>query len=133
MLVTLTVGIKLNVKADVVYTLCPNDYNASIRFVPALTVGVYGSCRASIILASATLGLSGSVTDSLEPSVYIQGDMCKVGFKAENNFQGITADLSYKYRVFFWSSSWHTIWSHTWGKRRDTLYNTSFSGLPDES
>lgn len=123
----------VSLSADVTYTVCIMEFRASISFIPRAQVTVSGGAEASTYIGRAGIEITGSIADHLDPTVYVDGNLCRIGFKMSNIVEPFTAVLEGYYQflqlVF---RDWHIyiemgpkhivpIWSYTWPGRTDKI------------
>ncbi|KAH7819873.1 putative lipid transport family protein [Monocercomonoides exilis] len=127
------IGIELGFKTELKYKMCLQQLTASITFVPSASASLHGGAEASVIVVKAGIELRGTISDNLDPTAYIDGNQCRVGFSMYNTFSPIEASLQgyYCFRKlkfkhwklkFTWGKK-HAlkIWSHKWGGSRTKI------------
>lgn len=127
------VSVGVSLSAEVTTKICPMEFNANAVLVPRASLTLGGGAEASVKIFKIGVEFSGSTGDSLDPTVYVDGGLCRVGFKASNTFDGITAQLTGYYsiigsktnfnrrKIVYDKSHDFVIWSHRWEGRTDTL------------
>lgn len=136
--IQLTASIKFNLKADVIFQICVNQFTASVTFKPSATVTLSGKASASVGIAKASAEVTGTITDYLDPKAYVDGNLCRVGFSAYNHLSSITVKLEAYFEILDWKKLWSkdekyksgkkwNIWSASFGGRNDKLVDIYWS------
>lgn len=134
-IVTLTFSVKVGIalQADLTTKICVMQFNASVSIIPKATISLGGGAEASVAIAKAGIDLIGSVADHLDPTAYLDGNLCRVGFYANNVFEGLTASLTGWYQLFnlidliknkninFADKHYYPLWSYTIPGRTDKI------------
>lgn len=130
---TFSVNVGVNLQADLVTKICVMQFNASVSIVPKASISLGGGAQASVAVAKAGIDLTGSVSDHLDPTAYIDGNLCRVGFYAYNYFEGLRASLTAWYQIFnpidwikhkdinFGQKHTYEIWSYNLPSRKDKI------------
>jgi hypothetical protein len=137
--ITFSVGLDLNFDSYLQYTICPAGLKASLIYVPSLKVTLKGGASASIAVARAGIEIRGAIRDWLNPTIYVDGNTCQVGFTLYNNVDPIEVGLyayyqlrTVKFKKLIPRIEWGkqhslTIWKHTWGGSKQQIINLSHS------
>jgi len=133
-----TVGISFTFRADLHYTVCPQQLKASITLTPFGSATLHGGASASVAVAKAGIDIRGSLSDYLDPTAYVDGNLCRVGFSMYNNLNPISASLvgwwqtrtvkfrGLKTKVTWGSKHEKTFWSHTWAGSRTKIFDVVY-------
>lgn len=125
--VQLTASVKFTLNASVSYKICPNQFNASATFKPSASVTLSGKASANAGIAKASLELSGTISDHLDPTAYVDGNKCRIGFKASNYLSSINIKLQAYFEILDWKRIWSKNEKYKSSKKWN-LYSTSIGG-----
>ncbi|KAK2959534.1 putative lipid transport family protein [Blattamonas nauphoetae] len=115
--VTFSVGVSLEFKARAPYEVCLQNISAQISFEPTGAVSAFAEARASIILVRVGIRLQAGVSDTLKPTAYLDGGMCKIGIYADNIVTPLSAEF-YGYAQFRKLKKW----KFTWGDEKKLTF-----------
>jgi hypothetical protein len=132
------VALEISYDSKIQYTICPNGLKASMSFIPTVSLALSGGASASVAVAKAGIEVRGTISDFLDPTVYADGNLCRVGLSLYNNVSPITVGLYGYYQLrkvsikgFKISITWGkkhnlTIWSHQWPASRQKIFDQYF-------
>ncbi|KAH7827305.1 putative lipid transport family protein [Monocercomonoides exilis] len=147
--ITFSVGLTFQLSADLHYSLCAQQLTASVQLIPRGAATVHGGASASVVLAKAGIELSGTVAEHFDPTAYIDGNQCRVGFYMYANHEPYDArfigywqlrtklKVKIKWRGFKtkvkitwgWGSKHSTtFWHHSGGGSRSKLVDVYYQG-----
>jgi len=129
-----SVGVTLGFSANLHYTACPQDLKASITLTPRASAKLHGGASASVAVARAGVEISGTIADYLDPTAYVDGNICRVGFYMYNNLEPVDVRLEGWYQtrtIKHWKITWgskhtHTFWHHTWAAQRTKIIDVFY-------
>ncbi|KAH7821961.1 putative lipid transport family protein [Monocercomonoides exilis] len=82
--VTFKVGAQLQFEAEIPYEMCLATWEASVSFIPSVTVSLFADVSASILLARGGIMMSANVSEKIDPTAYLSIGKCQVGVKASS-------------------------------------------------
>lgn len=133
-----SVGISFTFRADLHYTVCPQQLKASCTLTPFGSATLHGGASASVAVAKAGVDIRGTISDYLDPTAYADGNICRVGFTMYNNLNPIEASLvgwwqtrtikwhGLKTKITWGSKHEHVFWRHTWAGSRTKIVDVFY-------
>jgi hypothetical protein len=133
-----TVGITMGFSATLAWQVCPMDLKASITLTPSATATLHGGATASAGVARAGIEIRGTITDYLDPTAYVDGNLCRVGFSMYNNLTNTSVSLvgwwqiktvkvkGIKISITWGSKHEHVFWKHNWPAVRSKILDVYY-------
>eukprot|EP00770_Monocercomonoides_exilis_P005460 MONOS_5432.1-p1 / transcript=MONOS_5432.1 / gene=MONOS_5432 / organism=Monocercomonoides_exilis_PA203 / gene_product=unspecified product / transcript_product=unspecified product / location=Mono_scaffold00157:101515-103133(-) / protein_length=521 / sequence_SO=supercontig / SO=protein_coding / is_pseudo=false len=78
--ITFKAGVTFEFSASLHYSLCVQQLTASVQLIPRGKATAHAGAEASVAVAKAGITLSGSIAEHLDPTAYVDGNQCRVGF-----------------------------------------------------
>jgi len=136
--VKFSVGVAFSLSANLHYSICAQQLTASVSIIPRGAATAHADASASIVVARAGVTIKGTIAENFDPTAYIDGNQCRVGFYMYANtepwdvrFVGWYQTRSIKWKHWHpkitWSSKHeHVFWHHSSGGSRTKIIDVFY-------